>query len=52
VLLSNVPWHVKQQDLQQQLQAVEAWLLDTQPPPAAGSGSFGARAFCVLKAPL
>lgn len=53
VLLTNVPWHVKQQDLQQQLQAAEAWILDTQPPGGAGSSSSGgARACCVLKAPL
>jgi hypothetical protein len=51
VLLSNVPWHLKPHELQQQLQVAEAWVLDTQPPGGAGS-SAGARACCVLKAPL
>jgi hypothetical protein len=53
VLLTNVPWHLKQQDLQQQLPAAEVWILDTQPPVGPGSSSSrGARACCVLKAPL
>lgn len=53
MLLSNVPWHLKPHDLQQQLQAAEAWVLDSQPPGGAGSSSgAGARACCVLKTPL
>jgi hypothetical protein len=54
VLLTNVPWHVKQQDLQQQLQAAEAWILDAQPPagPGSSSGGGGAHACCVYKTPL
>lgn len=52
MLLSNLPRHITKADLQQQLQAVEAWILDQQPPAAAGAKSSGLRACCVMKAPL